>query len=85
MRKAKAYILFYVERTAEVPSDKVAADGAATGDPDVDEAPTHSVSFEMTPQANSAADSAQTDMALTDATAAHIDTLEEECAKPWQV
>uniref|UniRef100_A0A8C8E0T5 Ubiquitin carboxyl-terminal hydrolase n=1 Tax=Oryzias sinensis TaxID=183150 RepID=A0A8C8E0T5_9TELE len=90
VRKAKAYILFYVERTAEVPSDKVAADkvaadGAATGDPDVDEAPTHSVSFEMTPQANSAADSAQTDMALTDGTAAHIETLEEECAKPWQV
>uniref|UniRef100_A0A3P9II49 Ubiquitin carboxyl-terminal hydrolase n=1 Tax=Oryzias latipes TaxID=8090 RepID=A0A3P9II49_ORYLA len=85
VRKAKAYILFYVERTAEVPSDKVAADGAATGVPDVDEAPTHSVSFEMTPQANSAADSAQTDMALTDATAAHIDTLEEECAKPRQV
>lgn len=78
VRKAKAYILFYVERTAEAPSDAVAADGEATGNPDVDAAPTHSVSFETTPQTESAADTAQTDMALMDGTDTHIDTWVEK-------
>ncbi|KAI3371293.1 hypothetical protein L3Q82_023910 [Scortum barcoo] len=47
VRKAKAYILFYVERTEQVASDKATTDRTATNKPGVDAAATDSVSSEV--------------------------------------
>uniref|UniRef100_A0AAQ5XJ29 Ubiquitin carboxyl-terminal hydrolase n=1 Tax=Amphiprion ocellaris TaxID=80972 RepID=A0AAQ5XJ29_AMPOC len=73
VRKAKAYILFYVERTGQVASDKI-----ATSKPAVDTAAVDSVSSETVSQGKVAADTAATDMVLMDVAATHMNILDEK-------
>ncbi|XP_045893253.1 ubiquitin carboxyl-terminal hydrolase 3 [Micropterus dolomieu] len=68
VRKAKAYILFYVERTEQVASDKTATNSTTTNNPAVD-----SVSSEVVAQDQVAADTVATDM---DVAASHMNTLD---------
>ncbi|XP_061577787.1 ubiquitin carboxyl-terminal hydrolase 3 [Cololabis saira] len=74
LRKAKAYILFYVERTGQA-SDKVATDSTATRAADVNTAATDGVSAEVASQDNCAADA---EVGLTDGATTHMDTSDEE-------
>ncbi|XP_073328997.1 ubiquitin carboxyl-terminal hydrolase 3 [Pagrus major] len=69
VRKAKAYILFYVERTEQGASDKSATDSTATNKPAVDPATVDSVSSEVVAQ-----DTVATDMVLLDVAASHMNT-----------
>lgn len=73
VRKAKAYILFYVERTGQVCSDS-----AATNKPDVDIASTDSVSSEIVSQDKVGAGTVATDEGLMDRVAAHRNILDEK-------
>uniref|UniRef100_A0A3Q1ENV8 Ubiquitin carboxyl-terminal hydrolase n=1 Tax=Acanthochromis polyacanthus TaxID=80966 RepID=A0A3Q1ENV8_9TELE len=76
VRKAKAYILFYVERTGPVASDKI-----ATSKPAVDTAAVDSVSSETVSQGKVAADTADTaptDVVLMDVAATHMNILDEK-------
>ncbi|KAG8012673.1 Ubiquitin carboxyl-terminal hydrolase 3 [Nibea albiflora] len=66
VRKAKAYILFYVERTEQVASDKTATNSTATNRPAVDAAATDSDSSEVVAQDKSAADVVLMDVAVPD-------------------
>uniref|UniRef100_UPI0037E7F07C ubiquitin carboxyl-terminal hydrolase 3 isoform X1 n=2 Tax=Semicossyphus pulcher TaxID=241346 RepID=UPI0037E7F07C len=75
VRKAKAYILFYVERTDQVASDRAATNSTATEKPAVDPAARDSVSSVVS-QEKAAADAAPTDMVLMDVAASHISTLD---------
>ncbi|KAM6937534.1 ubiquitin carboxyl-terminal hydrolase 3 [Xenentodon cancila] len=75
VRKAKAYILFYVERTGVVASDKVATDGMPSNAADVNAAATDGVSAEVVSQDKYAAGA---EVGLTDGDATHMDTLDEE-------
>lgn len=70
VRKAKAYILFYVERT-----EQVAADKTATNKPAVDTAATGSGPSEAVAQ-----DKVATDMVLMDVPASHMNTQEDVAA-----
>ncbi|TKS73484.1 Ubiquitin carboxyl-terminal hydrolase 3 [Collichthys lucidus] len=69
VRKAKAYILFYVERTERVASDKTATNSTATNRPAVDAAAMDSVSSEVVAQDKSAADVVLMDVAVPDSAA----------------
>uniref|UniRef100_A0A8C4NWR4 Ubiquitin carboxyl-terminal hydrolase n=1 Tax=Dicentrarchus labrax TaxID=13489 RepID=A0A8C4NWR4_DICLA len=71
VRKAKAYILFYVERTEQVASDKTATNSTATNQPAVDTAATDSVSLEVVAQ-----DMAAADTVLMDVAASHTNALD---------
>ncbi|XP_034541611.1 ubiquitin carboxyl-terminal hydrolase 3 [Notolabrus celidotus] len=71
VRKAKAYILFYVERTDQVASDKTATNSTAAERHVVD-----SVCSVVCQEKVAAADTAATDMDLMDVAAPHIDTLD---------
>ncbi|CAJ1056652.1 ubiquitin carboxyl-terminal hydrolase 3 [Xyrichtys novacula] len=68
VRKAKAYILFYVERTDQVASDKTATNSTATERHAVDSVST------VVCQEKVAGDAASTDTDLTNAGAPHKDT-----------
>uniref|UniRef100_A0A3B4U1W5 Ubiquitin carboxyl-terminal hydrolase n=1 Tax=Seriola dumerili TaxID=41447 RepID=A0A3B4U1W5_SERDU len=69
VRKAKAYILFYVERTVQVASDQTATNSTATNKPAVDTAAVDSVSSEAVAQDMAAADTVATDSVLMDTSA----------------
>uniref|UniRef100_A0A3B5B179 Ubiquitin carboxyl-terminal hydrolase n=1 Tax=Stegastes partitus TaxID=144197 RepID=A0A3B5B179_9TELE len=73
VRKAKAYILFYVERTGQVASDKI-----ATSKPAADTTATDGVSSETVSQGQVAADAVATDAVLMDVAAAHVNILDEK-------
>uniref|UniRef100_A0A3Q3B725 Ubiquitin carboxyl-terminal hydrolase n=1 Tax=Kryptolebias marmoratus TaxID=37003 RepID=A0A3Q3B725_KRYMA len=75
VRKAKAYILFYVERTGQVDVDKIAADSTAANAPNADAAAaaTAGVLSEVVSQGNVAADTVATEMASMDGAAAQTD------------
>ncbi|XP_041652313.1 ubiquitin carboxyl-terminal hydrolase 3 isoform X1 [Cheilinus undulatus] len=70
VRKAKAYILFYVERTNQVASDKTVTISMATENPAV-----NSVSLVVC-QEEAVADGAPTDMDLMDEASSHIETVD---------
>lgn len=78
MRKAKAYILFYVERSCQVASDKTATNSTATNKPAVDTAAADgvSVSSEAATQDEAVGDTVATDRVLTDVSASHMVTLD---------
>lgn len=76
VRKAKAYILFYVERTEQVASDKSTTNSTATSKPAVDTAATDSVSSDVAAQDEVAADTVATDTVLIDVAASHMNTLD---------
>uniref|UniRef100_A0A4W6DGX5 Ubiquitin carboxyl-terminal hydrolase n=1 Tax=Lates calcarifer TaxID=8187 RepID=A0A4W6DGX5_LATCA len=76
VRKAKAYILFYVERTGEVALDKNATNSTATNKPAVDTAAMNSDSSEAVSLDKVAADTAATDSVLMDAAATQVVTLD---------
>ncbi|XP_070763489.1 ubiquitin carboxyl-terminal hydrolase 3 isoform X3 [Enoplosus armatus] len=76
VRKAKAYILFYVERTGQVASDKTATNSTATNKPAVGTAAMDSVSSEVVAQDQVAADTVATDMVLMEVAAADNAALE---------
>uniref|UniRef100_A0A671UNV1 ubiquitinyl hydrolase 1 n=1 Tax=Sparus aurata TaxID=8175 RepID=A0A671UNV1_SPAAU len=69
--KAKAYILFYVERTEQGASDKSATDSTATNKPAVDSAAVDRVSSEAVAQ-----DTVATDVLLLDVAASHMNALD---------
>ncbi|XP_072242000.1 ubiquitin carboxyl-terminal hydrolase 3 [Leuresthes tenuis] len=73
VRKAKAYILFYVERTGQV-----ATDSTSTKKPDVDIASMDSVSSETDSQDKLAPDTGATDVNMTDAAATQMNILDEK-------
>lgn len=75
VRKAKAYILFYVERTGPVVVDKLFS--TATSPPDVDAAATAGVLSEAVSQDNVTADTDATEMELTDGAATQMDASDE--------
>lgn len=77
MRKAKAYILFYVERTGQADMDKIATDSTATNPPDVDAAAAAGVCSEVVPQDNAAAATAATEV-MMDGAAPQTDVSDEE-------
>lgn len=76
VRKAKAYILFYVERTGQADVDKIATDSTATNPPDVDAAA--GVLSEVVAQSSAAADMAATEVMLIDGAATQTDVSEEK-------
>ncbi|CAI5664143.1 ubiquitin carboxyl-terminal hydrolase 3 [Oreochromis niloticus] len=78
VRKAKAYILFYVERTGQVPSDTSASNSTATNKPAVDAAAVDSVSPEIVSQDTVVADTVATDMDFADAASSHGDVVGEK-------
>lgn len=78
VRKAKAYILFYVERTGQVPSDTSASNSTATNKPAVDVAAVDSVSPEIVSQDTVVADTVATDMDFADAASSHGDVVGEK-------
>ena len=78
VRKAKAYILFYVERTVQVASDKTAANSTVTNKPAVDMAAMDSVSTEAVDQIKVTADTVATDSIFVAAAASHMVTLDEK-------
>uniref|UniRef100_A0A7N9ALC3 ubiquitinyl hydrolase 1 n=1 Tax=Mastacembelus armatus TaxID=205130 RepID=A0A7N9ALC3_9TELE len=73
VKKAKAYILFYVEKSGELASDKTATNSTATNKPAVDTASTNSVSSEAPSQDKV---TVATDSVLMDAAASHVVTLD---------
>uniref|UniRef100_A0A7N6AKW4 Ubiquitin carboxyl-terminal hydrolase n=1 Tax=Anabas testudineus TaxID=64144 RepID=A0A7N6AKW4_ANATE len=73
VRKAKAYILFYVESTGEVAADQTATNSSSTNKPAVDSATTDGVSSKAVSQDKVAADGV-----LMDAATSHMVTLDEE-------
>eukprot|EP00064_Thunnus_orientalis_P000357 superscaffoldBa00000018_g357 len=78
VRKAKAYILFYVERTDQVASDKTATNSTAavTVKPAVDAAAADTVSSEVVAQDKVASDPMATDSVLMDVAAPDNAALE---------
>lgn len=78
VRKAKAYILFYVERTGQVPSDTSASNSTATNKPAVDAAAVDSVSPEIVSQDTVVADTVATDLDFADAASSHEDVAGEK-------
>lgn len=75
VRKAKAYILFFVERTGQMASDKVATDSVATNAADADKTATDGVSVGAVSRDRGAAD---TEVSLMDGVAPHRDTVDEK-------
>lgn len=73
VRKAKAYILFYVESTGEVAADQTATNSSSTNKPAVDSATADGVSSKAVSQDKVAADGV-----LMDAATSHMVTLDEE-------
>lgn len=79
VRKAKAYILFYVERTGQVPSDTSASNSTAASKPAADTAAVDSVSSEVVSQDKVVAETAATELDLVAAEGAtHRDVEDEE-------
>lgn len=76
VRKAKAYILFYVERTEQVASDKSTTHSTASNKPAVETAAMDGVSSEAVAQDKVAADTVATDMVLMDVAASHMNPLD---------
>lgn len=73
VRKAKAYILFYVERTGQVAGDKTATNSTPAKPPAVDTVTVGGVSSEAVAQ-----DKVATNSVLVDAAASHMVTLDEK-------
>uniref|UniRef100_A0A665W7Y5 Ubiquitin carboxyl-terminal hydrolase n=1 Tax=Echeneis naucrates TaxID=173247 RepID=A0A665W7Y5_ECHNA len=78
VRKAKAYILFYVERTGQVASDKIATDSTATNKPVVATAAVDGLSSEAIAQDMAAADTEAADTVLIDASVPLLLTLDKK-------
>lgn len=77
VRKAKAYILFYVERAGQADVDKLATGSTATNTPDMDAAAPAGVLSEVVSQDNVAADTDATEVELTDGAATQMDASDE--------
>lgn len=73
VRKAKAYILFYVESTGQVAADKTATNSTSTIKPGVDSATMDGVSSEVAAQ-----DKVATHSVLMDPAASHMVTLDDK-------
>lgn len=73
VKKAKAYILFYVESTGQVTADKTATNSTSTIKPAVDSAAMDGVSSEVVAQ-----DKVATHSVLMDAAASHMVTLDDK-------
>ncbi|XP_047202919.1 ubiquitin carboxyl-terminal hydrolase 3 [Girardinichthys multiradiatus] len=82
VKKAKAYILFYVERTGQVALDKSPTDNTATNQPDVDTAATDCVSTEIVSQDEVAA---KAEIVLLDGAAPQTHTLDEKAEEDARI
>lgn len=71
VKKAKAYILFYVERTGQVALDKIPSDSTSAIQPEVDTAATDCVSAEIVTQEDQAP--ADAEIVLMDGAAEQTD------------
>lgn len=83
VKKAKAYILFYVERTGQVALEKVPTDNTATTRPDVDTPATDCISPDVISQDEVAgkAEVGSMDGAATQAAATQASILDEKSEK----